>query len=113
MEPEEASYQLLLFHSDRLDGDWTLHPSSPLSLDVRYARSAGAIVSQDGKLYRPSQDCAPYYGHKLNFHEITRLDPRGYQERLVQTIGPDAWPGMRGVHTYAVCGDLEVIDGQK
>ena len=113
MEPVEASYQLLLFHSDRLDGAWTLHPSSPLSLDVRYARSAGAIVSHDGKLYRPSQDCAPYYGHKLNFHEITRLDPRGYQERLVQTIDPDAWPGVRGVHTYAVCGDLEVIDGQK
>lgn len=113
IDPAEASYHLLLFHADRLDGEWTMHPSSPLSLDVRYARSAGAIVSHDGKLYRPSQDCAPYYGHKLNFHEITRLDTRGYQERLVQAIDPDAWPGMRGVHTYAVCDDLEVIDGQK
>jgi hypothetical protein len=113
IDPAEASYHLLLFHADRLDGAWTMHPSSPLSLDVRYARSAGAIVSHDGKLYRPSQDCAPYYGHKLNFHEITRLDTRGYQERLVQAIDPDAWPGMRGVHTYAVCDDLEIIDGQK
>ena len=113
IDPDEASYQLLLFHSDRLDGDWTLHPSSPLSLDVRYARSAGAIVSHNGKLYRPSQDCAPYYGHQLNFHEVTRLDTRVYGERLVHTIEPDAWSGLRGVHTYAVCGDVEVIDGQK
>jgi len=113
IDPDEASYQLLLFHSDRLDGDWTLHPSSPLSLDVRYARSAGAIVSHNGKLYRPSQDCAPYYGHKLNLHEITRLDTRGYEEQLVHTIGPGAWPGLRGVHTYALCGDVEIIDGQR
>jgi hypothetical protein len=113
IEPAEASYHLLLFHADRLDGEWTMHPSSPLSLDVRYARSAGAIVSHNGKLFRPSQDCAPYYGHRLNFHEITRLDTRGYQERLVRAIDPEAWPGMRGVHTYAVCGDLEVIDGQR
>jgi hypothetical protein len=113
IDPAEASYHLLLFHAERLDGPWTMHPSSPLSLDVRYARSAGAIVSHNGKLYRPSQDCAPYYGHRLNFHEITRLDTRGYQERLVQEVDPDAWPGLRGVHTYAVCGDVEVIDGQK
>jgi hypothetical protein len=113
IDPDEASYQLLLFHSDRLDGDWTMHPSSPLSLDIRYARSAGAIVSHNGKLYRPSQDCAPYYGHKLNLHEITRLDTRGYEERLVHQIEPGAWPGLRGVHTYALCGDVEVIDGQK
>jgi hypothetical protein len=113
IDPAEASYQLLLFHSGRLDGDWILHPSSPLSLDVRTARSAGAIVSNQGKLYRPSQDCAPYYGHQLNFHEITRLDTRGYEERLVHTVGPDAWAGLRGVHTYASCGDVEVIDGQR
>ncbi|HJX54664.1 MAG TPA: hypothetical protein VJ801_17995 [Polyangia bacterium] len=113
IDPDEASYQLLLFHSDRLDGDWTMHPSSPLSLDIRNARSAGAIFPHNGKLYRPSQDCAPYYGHKLNFHEITRLDIRGYEERLVRTIGPSAWPGLRGVHSYAVCGDVEAIDGKK
>jgi hypothetical protein len=112
MDPFEASYQLLLFHSDRLDGDWTMHPSSPLSLDARYARSAGAIVSLDGKLYRPSQHCAPHYGRKLNFHEITRLDTRGYEERLIREVDPDAWPGLRGVHTYALSGDVEVIDGQ-
>jgi hypothetical protein len=113
IDPAEASYHLLLFHADRVDGPWTMHPCSPLSLDVRYARSAGAIVSHNGKLYRPSQACAPYYGRRLNFHEITRLDTRGYQERLVQEVDPEAWPGLRGVHTYAVCGDVEVIDGQK
>jgi hypothetical protein len=112
MDPVEASYQLLLFHSERLDGDWTMHPSSPLSLDARYARSAGAIVSLAGKLYRPSQHCAPHYGRKLNFHEITRLDTRGYEERLIREVDPNAWPGLRGVHSYALCGDLEVIDGQ-
>ncbi len=113
IDPAESSYQLLLFHANRLDDDWILHPCSPLSLDVRYARSAGAIVARDGKLFRPSQDCAPYYGHQLNIHQITRLDPEGYEERLVHTISPRTWPGLRGVHTYATCGDIEVIDGQK
>lgn len=113
IDPAESSYQLLLFHSTRLDGDWVLHPSSPVSLDVRYARGAGAIVFRDGKMFRPSQNCAPYYGHQLNIHQITRLDPDRYEERLVHTISPRAWPGMRGVHTYATYGDLEVIDGQQ
>lgn len=113
IDPAESSYQLLLFHAPRLDGDWILHPSSPLSLDVRYARCAGSIVFRDGKLFRPSQDCSPYYGHQLNLHEITRLDPDHYEERLVRTISPKSWPDLRGVHTYATYGDIEVIDGQQ
>jgi hypothetical protein len=113
IDPAESSTQLLLFSAPRLDGDWTLHPASPLSLDARYARSGGAIVVRGGKLFRPSQDCAPFYGRQLNIHQITRLDPEGYEERLVQTISPQTWPGLRGVHTYATCGDIEVIDGQQ
>jgi hypothetical protein len=113
IDPAESSYQLLLFHAPRPDGDWALHPASPLSLDVRYARCAGAIVVRDGQLFRPSQNCAPYYGHQLNIHQITRLDPDGYEEHLVHTIAPQAWPGLRGVHTYAICGDIEAIDGQQ
>jgi hypothetical protein len=113
IDPAEASTQLLLFHAIRPDGEWTLHPSSPISLDVRHARCAGAIVFRDGKLFRPSQDCAPYYGHQLNIHQITHLDPDHYQERLVHALSPETWPGMRGVHTYATYGDIEVIDGQQ
>lgn len=113
IDPTESSYQLLLFHATRLDGDWTLHPASPVTLDVRHARCAGAIVFQDGKLFRPSQECAPYYGHQLNLHQITRLDPEHYEERLVCTLSPAFWPGLRGVHTYATHGDLEIIDGQQ
>jgi hypothetical protein len=40
------------------DGEWILHPSSPVTSDMRYARMGGRPLIYKGELYRPAQDCS-------------------------------------------------------
>ena len=102
--------ELLLFSAESLTGEWTFHPANPICSDVLRSRGAGAIQTDGGRLVRPSQGCAPVYGHSLLFNEITRLDPRGYAERTVRTIRPTWAPGLIGTHTYNRAGRHEVVD---
>ena len=102
--------ELLLFSADSLTGEWAFHPANPICSDVLRSRGAGAILTDGGRLVRPSQGCAPVYGHSLLFNEITRLDPRGYAERTVRTIRPTWAPELIGTHTYNRAGRHEVVD---
>jgi hypothetical protein len=102
--------ELLLFSADSLTGEWTFSPANPICSDVLRSRGAGAILTDGGRLVRPSQACAPVYGHSLLFNEITRLDPRGYAERTVRTIRPTWAPDLVGTHTYNRAGLHEVVD---
>jgi hypothetical protein len=99
-----------LFSSDSLTGDWVHHPSSPISTDVRDARSAGAIVKVGNRLLRPVQDCAENYGRRIHVEEILELSPTAYRARRLHSIEPDWEPGLRGVHTYAHSAGFEVLD---
>ena len=72
-EPKGNAAFGALFSSDDLTGDWVRHPVSPISTDVRYARSAGAILNVDGRLLRPVQDCSWGYGHCIHVEEILEL----------------------------------------
>ena len=102
--------ELLLFSADSLTGAWTLHPASPICSDVLRSRGGGAILTDGGRLVRPSQSCAPVYGHSLLFNEITRLNPREYAEHTYRTIRPIWAPRLIGTHTYNRAGRHEVVD---
>lgn len=102
--------QLFLFHTQNLLGEWTPHPGNPISSDVRTNRCAGAVLSENGRLLRPSQDGSRGYGYSFTLHEITKLNPREYAERALLTIEPTWAPGLCGTHTYARCGGVEAID---
>ncbi len=52
---DERSYSLRLFHAPRLTGEWTEHPMSPISADLRYARGGGRPFVHDGHVYRWAQ----------------------------------------------------------
>ncbi|HZX41242.1 MAG TPA: hypothetical protein VFE93_05335, partial [Myxococcaceae bacterium] len=70
----------------------------------------GAILTDGGRLVRPSQSCAPVYGHSLLFNEITLLNACDYAEQTVRTIRPTWAPGLIGTHTYNRAGRHEVAD---
>ena len=61
--------KLYLYSSASLEGDWTLHPKSPIKR-WNYARCAGRIFEHDGKLYRFAQEQAKGYGIGLLRFEI-------------------------------------------
>ncbi len=100
-----------LFSAENLTDPWTLHPASPISWTVETARSGGGIVEIGGKLVRPTQSCCPNYGYSLSLHEITKLDKEGFVERKLATYDPTWNPSLRGIHTYARSGEIELIDG--
>jgi len=102
--------ELMLFHSDSLCGDWTLHPASPISRDIRVARCAGALFLDGGTWIRPAQDGSETYGGAVRFQRIVHIDQREYREEAAGAVTARMIPGATGVHTYNRNGELEVID---
>jgi hypothetical protein len=108
---DDRGIKTLLFVADSLTGEWRLHSANPVSSDARHARGAGAIFRRHGRLFRPSQNCGPAYGHGLNLEEIVTLSEDRYEERTWCAVDPSALPFPAvGVHTYNRCGALEAID---
>jgi hypothetical protein len=108
---EDPFMQTLLFWSDRLDGEWKLHPQSPVSCSAAHSRSAGAIAMNQGRLLRPTQDCSVRYGYAMAINEIVRLTPTEFEERKVDVILPTWRPGLIATHTINRSSKFEVIDG--
>jgi hypothetical protein len=110
-DPSPGAGCLLLFYSTSLTGDWHFHPANPISTDIRRDRGAGRVFRSHNRLIRPSQSCAPSYGHSVTFNQITELSKQRYSERPLKTITPESWEGVSGVHTYNWVGNVELIDG--
>jgi hypothetical protein len=111
--PEPRGWGALgfLFTAAHLTGEWSLHPSSPISSSSLDARNAGPILQWGTRLLRSTQSAFPVYGYSFSFHEITQLDPHGFTQQTLTTIDPAGAPPLLGTHTYSRAGDLEVIDG--
>jgi hypothetical protein len=106
--------ELFLFSADSpLSRQWTPHPLNPIVSDVKRARPAGPTFTRNGRLFRPSQNCARRYGYSFNINEITELTLTGYQERLVETVEPNWDTRIFATHTFASEHGLTVIDGMK
>ena len=103
--------ELAIFSATSLLGPWVPHPGNPVISDVRRARPAGALFVEDGKLMRPSQDCAKAYGYALVFSEVQTLNETEYKERVIGRLDPTWTPKNRGTHTYTRTAAFEVIDG--
>ena len=103
--------ETLLFSSNRLDGIWTLHPSNPVSTSVINSRSAGHLFWENGRLFRPTQDCSIRYGYAITLNEVTRLTPTEFEEHPVAHVPPKWMPGLLGTHTWNQSSAFQVIDG--
>lgn len=103
--------ELGIFFSDALKGPWMAHPANPVLSDVRSARPAGALFYDQGRLIRPSQDCAKAYGYATVFSEVLTLTETEYEERPVTRLDPGWVKGNLGTHTYTRTDEFEVIDG--
>jgi hypothetical protein len=107
----EAQAGMCLFHSESLWGQWTMHPTSPLSVDVRVSRNAGPILL-DPELgpIRVSQDDSIFYGRQMHFHRIARLSPTAYSEIEIGTRSPASIARALGTHTYSSSSQFEATD---
>jgi hypothetical protein len=99
-----------LFYADQLEGPWQAHCGNPVVIDASQARPAGAIFQQEGALIRPAQDCRGGYGRGVHLCRIDRLDPKAYQQTLIDALHPSALWGYSGLHTLNRAGPWEVFD---
>lgn len=103
--------ELCLFYSDSpIATNWKPHPLNPVVSDVRYARPAGKIFVDQGKIIRPSQDSSYRYGYGLNFMEVTLLTTTSYREHRVEAVKPDWARNIHGIHTYTSDGGVTIVD---
>lgn len=102
--------ELYLFYSSEFPSSrWEPHPLNPIVSDCRRARPAGPIIHEDGRYYRPSQDCSRRYGYRLNLNEIVMITKESYSEENVFTISPDRKTYV-GVHTYCQSKTVQLLD---
>ena len=113
VDPPEAGPQLFLFYADSLVGEWNYHPSNPICTDVRFARGAGRIFRENGRLIRPSQDHSRGYGSACHFRHVLELTKHTYREVSLGSIQPTWERGLTGTHTYNRCGKFEVLDANR
>jgi hypothetical protein len=112
-EPYSTNSELFLFFSSSPDGYWKPHPKNPVITDIRCARPAGQVFSQNGLLIRPGQDCSRLYGYGVSFSRIDLLSETEYRETPVACITPDWLPGNLGTHTFNQNDYFQVIDGRR
>lgn len=108
-----ASYseELFLFSADTLfTNEWTSHPCNPVVSDVKSSRPAGRLFYNNGKLYRPSQDCSVRYGYATIINEIVALNEREYKEVKVSDITPNWADDVVATHSLSYDQGLSMID---
>jgi len=88
------------------------HPMNPIVSDSSQARPAGRIFKIDGKLYRPSQNSAKWYGHSMKINEIEVLTTTNYREIVKQSILPNWGKDIISTHTINHEKNLTVIDAK-
>ena len=110
---------LRLYFADSPMGEWIEHPSSPVVKgDNNIARPGGRVVVFNNRVVRYAQDCVPYYGNQVWAIEITHLNRREYNEKIIGDIpilkGYDNW-NTRGMHTLSPIpfhgGWIAAVDG--
>ena len=102
--------ELHLFYAASPFDAWTPHPLNPVRLDVRAARSAGAMFHGKGKLFRPAQDCSGRYGWAISIQEVRCMTTEDYKELEVGRITSDWAVGAHGTHTINQVSGVTVYD---
>ena len=79
---DSIAYKLELYISDKLEGPYKAHPSSPIRYDNKYGRNGGPLIEHEGKLFRVAQDCEETYGGDVHLLEIDEMTPTSYKEHV-------------------------------
>ncbi len=110
-EGASGNEELYLFYADSPVADnWKSYPHNLIVSDVRNARMSGKIFENNGKIYRPSQDCSYCYGYGIRFNEVKKLSETEYEETEISRIEPRWDKDLLGVHTFNNEGGLTVSD---
>lgn len=100
----------LYYLKDLLTGEWISHPLNPIVSDVRSSRPAGSLFIESGTWFRPAQDSAKHYGHRIRIQEILEWDTENYKERTAEIMEAKWEKGWQGTHTINYSSKWKVMD---
>lgn len=108
---QDHSSELYLFAVDGPAlGSIVPHVGNPVVIGANHARNAGAIIRENGRLFRPSQNSSYRYGYGLNLMEITQLDATTYKEEKLRAWTANDRPDALGIHHLSTAGGRFVFD---
>lgn len=96
-----------LYYANDRNGKYTLHPSSPITLNPIGSRMAGNIIRIENKIYRLGQDNSGKYGNGICIYEILEINKITYREKFVKSIKLHEFYGP---HTIDISGQKIVLD---
>jgi hypothetical protein len=97
----DKNSNLSLFYSENFPSNsWKAHPLNPISNDSSNSRMAGSIILENGKLYRPAQNCKHNYGEKIIINSVNSFDTLSYTESPVKTLNPEK--NLKAVCTHTI-----------
>lgn len=108
----KSNSDLYIYHSNKWDGDYTAHQKNPVKKSLSGTRSAGNFIINKNIIYRPTQNCAEYYGKSIIIQKITHLDEEKYEETAVTELTLNKINFFNsGIHTINIVNDIVVVDG--
>ena len=111
---DDVQYNLYLFYSDSISGQWTPHPKNPVKTDIRSARSAGSPFEHQNELYRPGMDYSEKVEGRIVINKIVTLSTTEFEETPIKMVDPysgSSFPDK--IHTLCSAGNYTVIDGAR
>ncbi len=106
--------RLHIWYSTDFLGPYQPHANNPVKVDVRSSRPAGNPFLLDGKLLRPSQDCAIRSGNRITINEILRLSTTDFAEAEYAILCPSKGSTFaEGMHTFCVTDGAVIVDGKR
>lgn len=108
--PKENLY---IFYSKSITGPYTAHLMNPVLTDIRSARPGGTPFVVNGKIIRPTQNCATTYGGSIVLKQIETLNATEYSERFLKEILPPKGRYSKGLHTLSKADDKILVDGKR
>lgn len=105
-EASDSHGVLHLWIAESLNGNFSAHPKSPVSISPEKARMGGGIIKKDGYLLRLGQNNSRNYGESLSLMKISKLTPLDYHEKKIGNI---YFESSKGPHTIDINRKLDII----
>ena len=77
----------IYFCDNILNDDLNPHLNNPVLISSRFARSAGRIIYENNKYFRPSQNCVGGYGQNIDFSVIS-FSKKHFNYKYLNSINP-------------------------
>lgn len=108
---KSSNSELHIYYSQNWKGPYFPHSNNPVKCDEDGSRPAGRIFENNGKLYRPAQNCKQYYGKSITLFNINTLSKDEYDETPIFEIKPYLHKKYNyGIHTINHSDNIIVVD---